>query len=90
MSVQGEFQRILGELQGFLRRTAAPGSERWTEALERAAEQGREDVSAGAEHALHLLQGEGPAPSFASDLEIEEFARLQEHLTTLCRAVLGR
>jgi hypothetical protein len=91
VSVQGEFQRILSELIGFLERTGAPGVDAWTGALREAGSRGRENVSEGARAALALLRGEGAAaPSFESPLEIEEFSRLQEHLTSLCRVILGR
>ena len=90
MSVHGEFQRLLADLVNFLRRTGAPGCERWIETLELAAERGQEDIDDGTQRALGLLQGKGPVPTFSSDLEIEEFARLQEHLTAICQAALGR
>lgn len=89
MSVHGEFQRILGELVGFLERTGAPGIDDWTRELRTAASLGRENVDDGAQRTLALLQGDS-APTFESPLEIEEFARHQEHLASLCRAVLGR
>lgn len=89
MSVHGEYQRILSELVAFLERTGAPGSEAWSDELEAAAAQGRENVSEGANRALVLLQGNS-VPSFATPLEMEEFARLQEHLVSICRVLLGR
>jgi hypothetical protein len=89
MSVHSEFQRILRDLTGFLERTGGPGCEDWARRLDGAAAIGRENVSAGARQALELLQ-EGAAPELASPLEIEEFARLQEHLTSLCHVILGR
>ena len=90
MSVNGEFQRILAELLGFLERTPSPGVETWLAGLRGAAEVGRENVSEGARRVLELFQGPEPAPSFGSPLEIEEFARLQDHLGSLCRVILGR
>ena len=89
MSVHGEFQRILAELVGFLERTGGPGSADWSHELQDASELGRQNVSEGAVRALALLQGDA-APTFVSPLEIEEFARLQEHLAAICRVILGR
>lgn len=89
MSVNGEFQRLLGELVGFLERTGGPGCAGWARELETAASAGRKNVSEGASRTLALLQGDS-APTFDSPLEIEEFARLQEHLASLCRVILGR
>lgn len=89
MSVHGEFQRILGELVGFLERTGAPVGSGWARELEDAATLGRTDVSGGADRTLALLEGD-LAPTFASPLEIEEFARIREHLISLCRVILGR
>lgn len=89
MSVHGEFQRILGELVRFLERTGAPGGAGWARELEAAATLGRTDVSGGANRTLALLEGDA-VPTFASPLEIEEFARIQEHLVSLCRVILGR
>lgn len=89
MSVHSEFQRILSDLVRFLERTGAPGGDTWARELEDAAALGRKDVSGGAHQALELLQGDS-APTFASPLEIEEFARIQEHLVSLCRVILGR
>ena len=89
MSVHGEFQRILGELTDFLERTGGPGCDAWARELREAAATGREELGEGADRALALLQGD-TAPKFVSPLEIEEFARLQEHLASLCRVILGR
>ena len=89
MSVRGEFLRIAGELVGFLERTGPQGGDGWTGVLRDASALAREDVSEGARRTLELLQV-GSAPSFESPLEIEEFARLQEHLFSLCRVILGR
>jgi hypothetical protein len=89
MSVNGEYQRILGNLVAFLERTPVPGSEDWIRELEATARAGRGNVSLAADRTLAFLQ-EKSAPSFASPLEIEEFARLQEHLASICSVVLGR
>ncbi|MGI9592023.1 MAG: hypothetical protein ACR2P8_11695 [Myxococcota bacterium] len=89
MSVHGEFQRILGELADFLERTGGPGCDAWARELQEAGSAGRKKLSDGASRAFALLQGDS-APTFVSPLEIEEFARLQEHLTSLCRVILGR
>ena len=90
MSVHGELQRILGDLVAFLERTGAPESGRWIRELEEAAAAARRNLADGATRVLDLLEGEGPAPRFISPLEIEEFARIQEHLVSLCGVILGR
>jgi hypothetical protein len=89
MSVHSEFQRILDELVRFLERTGAPGCAGWASELVDAATLGRTDVSGGADRTLTLLEGDA-APTFTSPLEIEEFARVQEHLLSLCHVILGR
>lgn len=89
MSVNSEYQRILNDLVAFFERTPVPGSDDWIRELQAAARVGRKDVTKAAGQTLTLLQGDA-APGFASPLEIEEFARLQEHLTSICSVVLGR
>lgn len=89
MSVNSEYQRILSNLVAFLERTPVPGSDDWIRELEATARVGRDNVSTAADRTLAFLL-EQPAPSFTSPLEIEEFARLQEHLTSICSVVLGR
>ncbi len=89
MSVHGEFQRILSELVAFLERTGAHGGNEWTHELRTTAALGRENVSQAADRTLALFQG-GSAPTFVSPLEIEEFARHQEYLTSICQTILGR
>lgn len=89
MSVHSEFQRILQDLVAFLERTGATHSERWIRELRTASATGHENVAEGATLALALLHSEGPTPDFTSPLEIEDFARLQEHLSAICRVVLG-
>ncbi len=89
MSVHGEFQRILGELVAFLERTGAHGGDDWTHELQTTAALGRENVSEAADRILALFQ-RGSAPMFVSPLEIEEFARHQDYLTSICQAILGR
>lgn len=89
MSVHGEFQRLLSDLAGFLERTGTPGCEEWAAELKQFGVIGRENVSEGATRTLALLQSDS-APEFVSPLEIEEFARLQDHVAAICRAILGR
>jgi 16S rRNA G966 N2-methylase RsmD len=56
--------------------------------LEQASRGAAQDLSGAAASALALL--EGPAPALRSELQTEEFARRREHLTAICRIILGR
>ena len=88
MSVSSEFQRVLGECHGLLDRAAGPGSP-LARSLTQASRLGREDLPGAAERVLAVLDT-GSSPAFGSDLEREEFARVREHLSEICRVILGR
>lgn len=89
MSVQGEFQRVLGDTLAFLREASAGGAERWSRELSSIALGAREDLSAGAERLLAFL-GEAAPPELSSELQRQEFARQEDHLSQICRVILGR
>ncbi len=88
MSVSGEFQRVLGECRGLLDRAAGPGDP-LALSLSQAGRLGRLDLPGAAERVLEVLDGR-PAPCFGSELEREEFARVRDHLSAICRVILGR
>ena len=88
MSVSSEFQRVLGDCHGLLQRAVGPGDP-LVRSLIRAGRLGASDLPGAAEQVLAALDAE-PGPSFASDLEREEFAQVREHLSSICRVILGR
>jgi hypothetical protein len=89
VSVQGEFQRVLGDYLAFLRETTPSGAERWTAELETTARLARDDLSEGAERLLAFL-ADAPPPQLPAELERQEFARHGDHLCQICRVILGR
>ncbi|MDJ0848721.1 MAG: hypothetical protein QNK04_10110 [Myxococcota bacterium] len=88
MSVSGEFQRVLADCCGLLDRAGGP-DQPLAHSLGEAGRRGRNDLVGAAEHVLDMLDT-GPAPAFGSELEREEFARVRDHLSQICRVILGR
>ena len=50
----------------------------------------RECDGPGAARALAALESGAAAPEVVPELQVEEFDRRQEHLTAICRVILGR
>jgi len=92
MSVLSEFLRLLADCVDTLRSPGATGAARWATALEDAGDRGPDDLQQAAARVLDLLESESDstAPGFDSELEHEEFERRREHLSSLCRVILGR
>ena len=90
MSVTGEFQRVLAELVRLLEYGAFEGADAWLAELRECAGTARSDLSAAAARVLALFDGGSPPPRCASALEVEDLARLEEHLGAICHAILGR
>jgi len=90
MSVSSEFQRALLDCVDVLRECDGPGAARWAAELAAAARDGVADLSRGAARALAALESGAAAPEVVPELQVEEFDRRQEHLTAICRVILGR
>ncbi len=89
MSVHSEFQRIAADTITFLETTADETAQRLAAGLRSALQQREADICLAARQALELLT-QGERPGFDSDLEREEFDRLEDHLASICRMVVGR
>jgi hypothetical protein len=89
MSVQGEFQRIAADAIAFLEGSSDASARELAAALREAASRGAKDVSRGAAEVLDLLAARG-RPAFTSSTEREAFERCEDHLTSICRVILGR
>jgi hypothetical protein len=88
VSVQGEFQRILGNCLAVVRRAHGAEAARWTRELETAARQGSVDLTGAAQRVLAFFEMEH-TPELDAALEREELTRQREHLTAICRAIVG-
>ena len=89
MSVHSEFQRIAADTITFLETTAGETAQRLAAGLRSAMQQREVDICLAARQVLELLS-KGERPGFDSDLEREEFDRLEDHLASICRVVIGR
>jgi hypothetical protein len=89
MSVSSEFQRTLGSCVEVLRECDGPGAARWVAELVAASRDGVADLSGGAARALEVLESTAGAPDFVSELRVAEFDLRREHLTAICRVILG-
>ena len=88
MSVHGEFERIAADTISFLETTEGETAHHLAAGLRSATEQREDDICRAASQVLELLS-EGERHSFHSELEHSEFDRQEDHLASICRAVLG-
>ncbi len=89
MSVHGEFKRITADAITFLESSAGETAERLAAGLRSAAQRREDDIGLAASEVVELLS-ERERPGFRSELERQEFDRLEDHLLSICRVVLGR
>ena len=87
MSVHGEFQRVLAALVTFLRATQDATCAATAAALEVCSSAAREDLSAAARDTLEVCAAVPTAE--LSEREHDEYAERAEHLTAICRSLLG-
>ncbi len=91
MSVSGEFQRCLRECLDLLETAAPGGGAPWAAALREAAARGRENLSAGAERWLEARAGlAGTPPRFGAPPDGDLFEARLDHVSEICRVILGR
>jgi hypothetical protein len=87
VSVHGEFQRNLADCVALLREADEPDARSRAAALEQAAREARDDLSAAARRVLGLC-GEA-APQRLPERLREQHAERTQHLAAVCRVILG-
>ncbi len=92
MSVVGEYRRILGDLSATLAASSSSSAQRFGRALDQAKVERAPHVTAAAERALAIIEGEHTlaASELGNTIERERITDQLDHFVAICRVVLGR
>jgi hypothetical protein len=92
VSVVGEYRRILGDFVSAVRASPTVPAEHLASDFAAAEIERAGDVSRAAETALRLLANVSPdvIQGFPGPAEQARFVEMRDHLTAICRAILGR